>query len=625
MSFLMVMALSTANCCDRLVHIENAETSVELVSNRPSKGEPSMGPCEDQERAPLLKSISELQSLSSVMYTFHDRWNELQKHLEFIDIAIQNREKQLVTPLPSHQSPNSGPVKDSRGSEPPSLTSKEACRSNLPGLEKRESERNSASSLVSGNAPESELETLCRNMCCRALRKHIVAHLSQTSKLRHEVPTALKSAANPAKLVLECVGKFYLQGRKAFAKNSGMIPSRQAAILILEYFLLMDSCNQTDQLVKKEAEQAALAWRKRLIVEGGILGACDEDARGLLLLVACFGVPTAFTNDDLIHLIQLSSAHELAEALRKSTFLLAKMPDIIECMTRKGMEVEAVDTIYIFAIEDKFPPQKILAPFLKNLKEAQKKTSDLISQKDTNQKQLEALKSLQNCLKVHRIEPTKIIPHCKLNENITNLEKEITKLNKKISSKRKAEELSFQVSNDQEFKHPRLVVGEALIPIDSPFSRLHEPRVSDDPLVYQLHSSRYSDRSANRAPPASSSWSQEYVGRMGSHVGFPGSSYTIPSATIPSIATPMHSSERAMDRNFAAGPTEVGAHQYRGAPSSLVEGFPGSVRNSNTPSLAAATSRSSASDLYNFADRLEGDYARGSYKPGASYRSSFFY
>lgn len=162
-------------------------------------------------------------------------------------------------------------------------------------------------------------------MRSRGLRKYIISHLSDVAKLREEVPAALKGAPKPAKLVLECIGRFFLQGSKAFGKATHMVPSRQASLLILEFFLLSD-CTEMEPSVKEEADLAAVTWRKRLINEGGVSNASDIDARGLLLLVACFGIPALFRNEDLRNLIRLSCPKEISDALRRSRFLLARVP-----------------------------------------------------------------------------------------------------------------------------------------------------------------------------------------------------------------------------------------------------------------------------------------------------------
>lgn len=57
-----------------------------------------------------------------------------------------------------------------------------------------------------------------------------------------------------------------------------------------------------------------------------------------------------------------------------SSSLYTSVTDIIEWMTKKKMEVEAVDIIYTFGMESRFLPGKILKAFLLESKQTWKKT-----------------------------------------------------------------------------------------------------------------------------------------------------------------------------------------------------------------------------------------------------------
>lgn len=277
--------------------------------------------------------VDELGSLSSAIHAFQCRLNELQDHLGFIHNAIDSRSKQHIS-LSSSSSivatAESGP---NPVSSPTHLSS--SPRINLP-------ETSSDFGKIDGKEgvnkqPESsslsELEHLCQTMCSRGLRKYIVSHLSDLASLRHEIPLALKCAPNPAKLVFDCIGRFYLQGSKAYSKDSPMIPARQASILILELFLISGAAEtknekrtEIEPSLKMEADLAAIAWRKRLVNESGSCQASDIDARGLLLFLASFGIPTVFTNDDLRDLLRSSNSKGISKALRRSHCLLTRIP-----------------------------------------------------------------------------------------------------------------------------------------------------------------------------------------------------------------------------------------------------------------------------------------------------------
>lgn len=279
---------------------------------------------ESQKQKPeFMKSVVELDGLSIAIHSFTRRLDELQKHLEFIENTIESRSKQLLL------------VENTNLVVVETITEEE--EEKAAAAQGREGEGEGEEEVPSSSrGTKSEVEYLCEMMCSRSLRKYIVSNMSDEAKLREEVPAALKFAPKPAKLVLDCIGRFYLQGSKAYTKNSPMIPARQASLLILEFFLLSDNVNveSLNEKEKDEAHSAALAWRKRLVTEGGLSRATPIDARGLLLFIASFGIPSRFSNQDLRDLILLTilSTQNISTALRRSPLLLARIPGSILCL-----------------------------------------------------------------------------------------------------------------------------------------------------------------------------------------------------------------------------------------------------------------------------------------------------
>lgn len=257
-----------------------------------------------------MRSVSQLGTLSSAIDTFRHRMHDLDDHLRSLLLAIDSRTLLLQS-----------------NSDPPTQTQTQTqAPPDQPILQE---DAKSAPELPEG-ATHSELEQLCQTMCSRGLRRYLVAHLSDVDALRRQVPPALKNyAPDVPKLVYDCVGGFYLQGSKAFTHNSPMISARHAAILVLEFFLLSGSLGMREDpaplSVKLEAESSAIAWRKRLIVEGGVSRAGESDARGLLLFIASFGIPSVFKNEDIAHLLRLSNWKEIDDALRRSPFLRSQI------------------------------------------------------------------------------------------------------------------------------------------------------------------------------------------------------------------------------------------------------------------------------------------------------------
>lgn len=611
----------------------------QLITQHPHvKGEPqqlAIVALEQSKEPQFLKSIEQLGSLSAAINEFYRRYDELQKHLDFIQSTIDARSKERLQPI-QLETPVPVPL------PPPIITAKQKTVETA----NTKTETSPATATATASA-KSELISLCEVMCGRGLRKYITSHLSSIRKLRAEVPAALKCAPKPAKLVLDCIGRFYLQGSRAYTKNSPMIPGRKAGILVLEFFLLIiDNDIDFDADVKQEAEQAAVAWRKRLIAEGGVGKASDIDARGLLLFVGCYGIPKVFTNEDVWDLIRLSNPKQIADSLRRSRVLVARASEILERMMNNGMKIEAVDVAYTFGIEEKFPPQKLLTLFLRDSTEASKRRKREVNNspillKEASEKQLGALKSVMKLLEDRKLDPTKHLPGWQVREMIDKLEKEIADLNKKIGNKvtpkRKADENEFANNlKSQETKRPRFT-GSPLI--SSPSIGLHEQRAAallDGNGLYNasvrmnLLDGGFSGHISN--PPVAGSMPYgSGVGSLPEHVlGTVGggasiiqgagvglsASYSIPST---SSFAGVHR-EILVDRTGQIMGSNIPPYGWHGVgdgsrgqsfvhqpasglfgPSRSIEGFVGLP---NSPPTGGA-SRSSASDLYRFADAVK--------------------
>ncbi|KAH6781899.1 hypothetical protein C2S52_001325 [Perilla frutescens var. hirtella] len=411
-----------------------ADPSPQDLANQPSDDLPHSPKLETlSPPAPsppvFLNSIAELKDLSAAISGFLHHYDDLHNHLDSIKAAILAK---LPTETPHSSQPSPSPPSAQKAEIPEEIV--------------REKQRD-------GKKPSiSELEGLCKTMCSRGVRKYLASRLCNLPMLHGEVPNALRQAPNPSKLVLECLGKFYLQGSRAFTRNSPMIPAREASILVLECFLLMMGFDATsgnglaiEEAVKEEADVAALAWRKRLVTEGGVAKACEIDARGLLLFVACFGIPASFKVEDVRDLVIAGNAKEIVGILQNSHMLMSKITEIVEDMMKKKMEVDAVDIVYTFGLEERFNPQTILISFLRESKETWKKPKkgsqgSAITLNEANKKQLATLKSISKCLERHGIDPAKLLPGWQINEKIATLEKDTTEFDRKSAQKRKSSE-----------------------------------------------------------------------------------------------------------------------------------------------------------------------------------------
>ncbi|KAK8516197.1 hypothetical protein V6N13_025705 [Hibiscus sabdariffa] len=421
-----------------------------------------------REEPQLLKSINDLASHASAILAFKSRFDELTKHLEFINQAIDakfNKPLPQIEPKPCLKSTQNEVETVQKGPEtaPPS------------------------------QPPCGGIQSHCIVMNGKKVRKYIAKHLPNLPILREEVTAALKLASEPAKLVLDSVGETFSMGKNAYTKVPSLCQARQGILLLLELFLLMMSGESGVKIapkVKLEAQNRAVAWRKRMNKEGGLGEASEADARGLLLYVACFGIPKLFRNEDLGILLKLSNLSSISDAIKASPWLPGKMPDIIESMAKIGMHFEAMDVTSIFGLEDKFSPKTILTLFLqestkafeREKREAYNSRSPVVLRK-VNEKRLGALKSVVRFLEdnAKHSDATELFGSWLLKEKIVKLEEEIAEPDKRIvkkntkpKPKRKPDEMgSSSMIKSQEIKRARFDTKEPPVP-ESHVNQLRE-------------------------------------------------------------------------------------------------------------------------------------------------------
>ncbi|KAG5403988.1 hypothetical protein IGI04_010107 [Brassica rapa subsp. trilocularis] len=394
-----------------MIQRREAQATVETV---PTNIETTIEQSNDPQ---FLKSIVDLTALAAAVDAFKRRYDELQSHMDYIGNAIDSNLK------------TNGIIETAAASPPPQNKTATAIACQSPPKEKSEAER------------------FCESMWSKELRRYMFVNISERAKLIEEIPGALKLAKDPAKFVLDCIGKFYLQGRKAFANDLPAITARKVSLLILEcYLLTFDPEGEGEKKkllvssVKDEAEAAAVAWKKRLVGEGWLGAAEAMDARGLLLLVACFGIPESFKSMDLLDLIRQSGTDEIVGALKRSPFLVPIMSGIVDSSFKRGMHIEALELVYTFGMEDRFSPSSILTSFLRMRKDsferAKRQAQAPMASKTANEKQLDALSSVMKCLEAHKLDPAKEVPGWQIKEQMAKLEKDIVQLDKQMEEAR---------------------------------------------------------------------------------------------------------------------------------------------------------------------------------------------
>ncbi|KAJ0750984.1 hypothetical protein HanLR1_Chr05g0188111 [Helianthus annuus] len=184
-------------------------------------------------------------------------------------------------------------------------------------------------------------------MSSKELKWHVAANLSEMINFRKELAKALKLAKDPANLVINSIGAFFVQDRRTFLQKKQDL-GRKAAVLILEWFVMISG--DVIEIAKSDVEyaaQAAVNWRKRMMREGGPRQADEVDARGLLLLISGFGIQDhVFEIRDIVDLIRASNVKKF-----RLRFVVR-----FSCPENSSLLISYVDFLYV-KTSDKCIPQ----------------------------------------------------------------------------------------------------------------------------------------------------------------------------------------------------------------------------------------------------------------------------
>ncbi|CAH1428575.1 unnamed protein product [Lactuca virosa] len=533
----------------------------------------------------FINSINEIRRLSTALSTFLRQYDELQDHLNLIKSSINSNfpnhllytanpnESTLTSLVETSRTHTITAVQEATVSEQnPNVTATDCERSHehvrkpvKPNFSKKPEEINTPEKTeevdtgkktgeidISKKCAVSDLESICKRMSGRHLKKYVATHISDMNKIRQELPKALKLAKDPAKLVLLSIGRFFAGDSRSFSNGSALSMTRLASVLILECFVMISSDNI--KITKQDEEHAAQAaddWKKRMIKEGGFNTANEVDARGLLLLISGFGIPDhVFGNNDIVDLIKASNVKGISTALVGSTIFIQKVTELIDWMVKLNMEIEAADLAYTMGLEDKFHPQTILTTFFHNkIKDKQHTSLDQIKH------HISELKSFSKCLESHSIDPSKLFPDFKINEKIQQLEKETLEHDLVATQKRKAE---------PEVQVPKRSRG------NMPHQQSPYPAIENGGMLAGVHGGPVVDHMANGGP----------YGR-----------YNDPALSNRSLGQPYFS------QPYSPQPSSSGLIGLYGGPSgrAFIESF---------PELPTFARRGPFSDLYSFADKV---------------------
>ncbi|KAG0483294.1 hypothetical protein HPP92_011378 [Vanilla planifolia] len=304
----------------------------------------------------------------------------------------------------------------------------------------------------------SKLQVICETMGGKALRNYVINNLSNRGRLRNELLEVLRCVQNPEKLLLEAMGRFYMQGSRSYKNNEQLVSFRCACILLLESYVLTGLATD-DSSVKEEAKTVALAWFKRLINDSSFGDAVAMDSLGLILFLACYGIPEEIGFRELYNLLRQTNLKKKADVFRHSNILVEKIPGVIKELIRADMLVGAAELSCSFELQETFPPLPLLSSFVAKVMQVGKE--EPLDHRpillEGHVQQLRSLESVTKCLEDYDLDANELGP-ISIYKEIARLKNETVNCKKESHEgkfKRKTEEAEVHRQSKKPFKKPR--------------------------------------------------------------------------------------------------------------------------------------------------------------------------
>ncbi|KAF9671859.1 hypothetical protein SADUNF_Sadunf12G0093800 [Salix dunnii] len=170
------------------------------------------------------------------------------------------------------------------------------------------------------------------------LHKSISDNRKNLTVLKEEIPLALKSAVNPAQLVLNSLEDFYpekvsyVDGKK----DSTLLGLRRTCIMLMEclgillmYTDLVSASNLVSEDVKGQAKAIAEEWMPKLdSLDVDANNGNSLEAHAFLQLLATFGIASGFDEEELSRLIPMVSRRRQAAEVCRFLGLTERMPGL---------------------------------------------------------------------------------------------------------------------------------------------------------------------------------------------------------------------------------------------------------------------------------------------------------
>jgi len=409
---------------------------------------------EASKKERLHKAFLELQSHSSALVNITVQWKELEDEFNELEKLTQKGFEELgrkgtdnekeeesaaekSTGNPNNEKEKKSAAKKSTGN-PNNEKEKKSAAEKSTGNTNKTSEKNSSAEKSTENPnktspvlkddvkPRPQLKSLCEEMDGEGLKKFLVS-CSNVTKIRKEVPAALRCAADPAKLVLQTLDGFYPASNSKKGKKP-LYAQRNACDLLLESLPFVLSPDEVSSEAKKDAQKIAAAWKSKLSLDAES-PITTVKAHAFLQLLASYGISEEFQDDDLCELVLRIYSHPEAPELCRALRISHKIPYVVGKLSSSGKQIEAIRFVYAFGLVEKISPVTLLKAYMEYAKKASKR----LAKKEKNtvgaqnyaaSREIDMLKTVINCIGEHKLESQ--MSSKDLEERVAPLQKNMT-------------------------------------------------------------------------------------------------------------------------------------------------------------------------------------------------------
>eukprot|EP00252_Welwitschia_mirabilis_P018972 TRINITY_DN4267_c0_g2_i1.p1 TRINITY_DN4267_c0_g2~~TRINITY_DN4267_c0_g2_i1.p1 ORF type:complete len:572 (+),score=124.22 TRINITY_DN4267_c0_g2_i1:203-1918(+) len=372
-----------------------------------------------------------MEDLEEKEKAFEAKTNEVQNVLDNREQSIASKEKALLARVQEQKDAALALIAEERRK----LDSSSSANGDQKDLSNGQCKKEEEDGVMKGNQVRTQLKILCETMDSKGLLEYLVEHKKDAAGLRADLPSALNSAVDPSRLVLDCLEGIYSpeQPTSGDKKESGVPARRHACILLLESLptvladpIMGEEHPVVSSAMKEHAKSIALEWKSKINAEDHAPSGGALEVWAFLQLLGTFGITSNFDKDELCKFVLAVARRSQTPELCCSLGLSSKIPELVKTLVESSKQIEAVNFACGFELTDKFPPVPLLKEFLKDAKKASQAilkngNNSTAAQNEANTKELSAYRAVIRSIEKHRLESQ--YPPEPLQKRVAQLEK----------------------------------------------------------------------------------------------------------------------------------------------------------------------------------------------------------